>query len=76
MAVVSVASVVAVYMSVVERDLVKAVVYSALQSCCYAILYYLLAAPDISLVYIPIAVGLIPGVILILISKTERWEKE
>lgn len=76
MALVSLLSVIAAYMAVKERDLIKAVVYSALQSGFYAILYYLLAAPDISLVYIPVAVGLIPGVLLVLIAKTERWEKE
>jgi hypothetical protein len=33
-------------------------------------------APDIVLVYLPVAVGLIPGVLIILISKTEREERE
>ncbi len=76
MAVVSLISTLAVYMAVREKDLVKAVIYSALQSGLYTTLYFLLLAPDIGLVYIPVAVGLIPGVLLILISKTERWEKE
>lgn len=76
MAVVSLLSVVAVYLAIVEKDLIKAVIYSALQSGFYAVLYYLLMAPDIVLVYLPVAVGLIPGVLIVLISKTERWEKE
>ncbi|MCC6052587.1 MAG: DUF4040 domain-containing protein [Desulfurococcaceae archaeon] len=76
MAIISLLSVVAVYMAVKTRDLVKAVIYSALQSGLYSILYFLLLAPDIGLVYIPVAVGLIPGVLLVLISKTERWERE
>jgi uncharacterized MnhB-related membrane protein len=76
MAIISFLSVVAVYMAVKTRDLVKAVIYSALQSGLYSILYFLLLAPDIGLVYIPVAVGLIPGVLLVLISKTERWERE
>jgi uncharacterized MnhB-related membrane protein len=76
MAVASLLSVVAVYLAIVERDLIKAVIYSALQSGFYAVLYYLLMAPDIVLVYLPVAVGLIPGVFIVLISKTERWEKE
>jgi len=76
MAIVSLISVVAVYMATRERDLVKAVIYSALQSGLYTVLYFLLLAPDIGLVYIPVAVGLIPGVLLVLISKTERWEKK
>jgi energy-converting hydrogenase B subunit D len=76
MAVVSLLSVVALYLAIVEKDLIKAVIYSALQSGFYAVLYYLLMAPDIVLVYLPVAVGLIPGVLIVLISKTERWEKE
>jgi uncharacterized MnhB-related membrane protein len=76
MAIISLLSVIAVYMAIRERDLVRAVIYSALQSGLYAILYFLLLAPDIGLVYIPVAVGLIPGVLLVLISKTERWERE
>jgi energy-converting hydrogenase B subunit D len=76
MAIISLLSVVAVYMAVKTRDLVKAVIYSAFQSGLYSILYFLLLAPDIGLVYIPVAVGLIPGVLLVLISKTERWERE
>ncbi len=68
-------SVVATYLAVTERNLVKAVVFSAIQSTIYAFIYYLLMAPDIVLVYIPVAVGLYPAVVLILISKTEREEK-
>ena len=76
MATISLLSTIAVYMAIRERDLVRAVIYSALQSGLYAILYFLLLAPDIGLVYIPVAVGLIPGVLLVLISKTERLERE
>lgn len=76
MAVITLLSTIAVYMAIVEKDLVKAVIYSALQSGFYTVLYFLLMAPDIVLVYLPVAVGLIPGVLLILISKTERWEKQ
>ncbi len=68
-------SVVATYLAIMERDLVKAVIYSAIQSTIYAFIYYMLMAPDIVLVYIPVAVGLYPAVILILIRKTERREK-
>jgi len=71
----SLASVVAVYFAVLEKNLVKAVIYSAIQSTLYAILYYIFMAPDIVLVYVPVAVGLYPAVILFLISKTEREER-
>ncbi|MEM2005371.1 MAG: hydrogenase subunit MbhD domain-containing protein [Zestosphaera sp.] len=74
MAITGVISMIATYLAVLEKDLVKAVVYSALQSTAYTMLFYLLMAPDISLVYIPVAVGLYPAVILFLIKKTERME--
>ena len=60
------------YLAVTERDLVRAVVYSAVQSSVYAVLLYLLRAPDIVLVYIPVSVGLYPATLLFLIGKTER----
>ncbi len=66
----------ATYLAITEKDLVKAVIYSAIQSTIYAFIYYMLMAPDIVLVYIPVAVGLYPAVILVLIRKTERWEKD
>jgi len=69
-------SLVAVYMAITEKDLVKAVLYSAIQSTAYAFLFYLLMAPDIVLVYVPVAVGLYPAVILFLIKKSERFEGE
>ena len=69
------ASVIAVYLAIFEKDLVKAVVFSAIQSTIYAFLYYVLMAPDIVLVYVPVAIGLYPAVVLILISKTEREER-
>jgi len=70
------ASTIAVYLALTEKDLVKAVIYSAVQSGLYAIAYFLLMAPDIVLVYLPVALGLVPAVLLSLISRTERWEKE
>ncbi len=67
-------SMIATYLSIVERDLIKAVLFSAVQSTVYAFMFYLLMAPDILLVYVPVAVGLYPAVILFLIKKTERFE--
>jgi uncharacterized MnhB-related membrane protein len=74
MAIAGVVSLIATYLAIVENDLVKAVIFSALQSTVYTIIYYLLMAPDIALVYIPVSVGLYPAVILFLIKKTERTE--
>jgi len=75
MAVAGALSLIATYLAVIEKDLVKAVIYSAIQSTAYTILFYLLMAPDIALVYIPVAVGLYPAVVLFLIKKTERFEE-
>ncbi len=74
MALCGLGSVVAVFLAIIERDLLKAVLFSAIQSTLYAFLYYLLMAPDIVLTYIPVSVGLYPAVILFLIKKTERFE--
>ncbi|MGC9181630.1 hydrogenase subunit MbhD domain-containing protein [Thermogladius sp. KZ2Tp1] len=75
-AVASLMSVVAVYLALVERDLVKAVIYSAIQSVFYSLLFYLFMSPDIVLVYLPVAGGVLPALLLVLISKTERFERE
>ncbi|MEM3926488.1 MAG: hydrogenase subunit MbhD domain-containing protein [Desulfurococcaceae archaeon] len=72
----AIASTIATYFAILEKDLLKAVIFSAIQSTFYTIIYYLLMAPDIVLVYLPVAIGLIPAVLIILISKTERWEKQ
>jgi uncharacterized MnhB-related membrane protein len=72
----SLMSVVAVYLALVERDLVKAVIYSAIQSVFYSLLFYLFMSPDIVLVYLPVAGGVLPALLLVLISKTERFERE
>jgi len=66
---------VATYLAVVEKSLVKAVIYSALQSVSFTLALYLLKAPDIVLVYLPIAVGVYPAAILFLIRKTEEVEE-
>jgi multicomponent Na+:H+ antiporter subunit B len=75
MAVSALASTVAVYLAIVERDLIKAVLYSAIQSTFYALLFYLLMVPDIVLVYVPVAVGLLSAVFIFAIKKTEKYEE-
>ena len=69
-------SIIPTYLAVIEKDLVKAAIYSALQSTFYALIIYLLMAPDIFLTYIPVSVGLYTALVLILIKKTERYEGE
>ncbi len=67
-------SVAATYLAVRSGDLLAAVVLSAVQSVAYALIYYILMAPDIALVYIPVSVGVLPAVTVLLIKKTERYE--
>ncbi len=63
------------FLAVIEKDLPKAVVFSAIQSAAYAALFYLLRAPDIVLVYLPVSVGLYPAALFFLIGKSERVEE-
>lgn len=62
------------FLAVKERHLTKAVVYSAAQSTAFALMFYLLRASDIVLVYIPVSVALYPAALLYLIRKTEDEE--
>ncbi|AEH51580.1 hydrogenase subunit MbhD domain-containing protein [Pseudothermotoga thermarum] len=67
-------SLVAVYFCIVEKDLLKALIISALQSLMYTVIFFLLKAPDIALVYIAVSGGIYSAVILFLIYKTKRFE--
>jgi len=75
MAVAAVTSIVFTYLAVVEKNLVQAVVFSAVQSTMYALIYFLLMAPDIVLVYLPVGVGIYPAIILLLIKKTDKVDE-
>lgn len=66
---------VATYLVIKSRDLIKAVVFSAIQSIAYSLAYYLLAAPDIVLAYLAVGVGIYSVLLLYAISKTERYEE-
>ncbi|MCC6046726.1 MAG: DUF4040 domain-containing protein [Desulfurococcaceae archaeon] len=68
-------SVIATYLAIEAKDLLVATVFSAVQSTAYALMYYILMAPDIVLVYVPVSVGLLPAVTILLIKKTERYER-
>lgn len=67
-------SVVFVYYTITEKDLLKAAVFSAGQSICYAILLHAMAAPDIAMTYLAVSVGLYSALLVFVISKTERYE--
>lgn len=63
------------YLAIHEKDLLKAVVFSAGQAAMYVIAFYLLLVPDIVLAYAAVGVGIYSAVMIIAIKKTERYEK-
>lgn len=63
------------YFAIKERDLIKAIIYSTIQSISYALLYCALLAPDILLVYLAVGFGIYPIMLLYAVSKTRRYEK-
>ncbi|MEM4481966.1 MAG: hydrogenase subunit MbhD domain-containing protein [Desulfurococcaceae archaeon] len=63
-----------VYMALTEKDLLKAVVFSAGQSISYAIILQAMATPDILMTYIAVSVGLYSAILVYVVSKTERFE--
>jgi len=67
-------SVIATVLAVQARDLLKAVIFSALQSVAYTLMYFMLMAPDIVLVYAAVAVGIYPLILILLIKKVGRYE--
>jgi len=69
------AAVVFTYKAIAEKDLIKAIVYSAGQSVAYAIAYAALLAPDIMLAYIAIGVGVYSIILLYVVLKTSRFEE-
>ncbi|ADV64422.1 hydrogenase subunit MbhD domain-containing protein [Desulfurococcus mucosus] len=71
----SLLSLVFVYLTVTERDLLKAVGFSAGQSIAYTILLHVFAATDIVLTYIAVSVGIYSALLVYVVSKTERFEE-
>jgi len=64
------------YKAITEKDLVKAIIFSASQSVAYGIAYAVLLAPDIMLAYIAVGIGMYSVILLYVVSKTERFERE
>jgi len=63
------------HLAIKNRDLVKATIFSAGQSTAFALIFFLLMAPDIVLAYVAVAVGIYTVLLLYVISKTERYEE-
>jgi uncharacterized MnhB-related membrane protein len=74
LAIVALIALIASYLAITERDLLKAVGYSAVQAIAYAIIFYILMAPDIVLAYVAIAVGIYSALLIFIIGKTQRYE--
>lgn len=64
------------YKTLVERDLVKAIVYSAGQAVAYGLAFIVLMAPDLALAYMAVGVGIYSALFIVVVSHTERYEKE
>ncbi len=71
----AIVSTLATALTLVSRDLLIATIFSALQSTAYALMFYLLMAPDIVLVYAAVSVGIYPLIIITLIKKVGRYER-
>lgn len=68
-------SIVVTYLAIVEKDMLIAIVYLALLSIFYSLMYYALMAPDVVIAYIPISSVLFPIIMIIVIKKTKRYEE-
>jgi len=64
------------YLAVVQKDLVKAIIFSSVESASYLLVFYLLMGPDWALAYVAIGIGIYPAVAFFLVKKTERYESE
>ncbi len=64
------------YLAIVQKDLVKAIIFSSVESASYLLVFYLLMGPDLALAYVAIGIGIYPAVAFFLVKKTERYESE
>lgn len=76
LAVMSTIALIFTYLAVIQKDLVKAIIYSAVESGAYLMVFYLLMGTDLALAYVAIGIGIYPAVVFFLVKKTERYEAE
>jgi energy-converting hydrogenase B subunit D len=76
LAVMSTVALVFTYLAIIQKDLMKAIIYSAVESGAYLLVFYLLMGPDLALAYVAIGIGIYPAVAFFLVKKTERYETE
>ena len=76
LAVISTVALIFTYLAIIQKDLVKAILFSAIESAAYLLVFYLLMGPDLALAYVAIGVGIYPAAAFFLVKKTERFESE
>lgn len=64
------------YAAITEKDLLKAIGFSAGQSVAYSLIFYVMMAPDVLLAYVAVAVGIYTALLVFVVSKTTRYEEE
>jgi len=73
--VMSILALVATIYVVRERDVLKAIVYSGLQSAAYAVMLELFFAPDLLIAYIAVSLGVLSALFIYVLMKGERYEE-
>ena len=76
LAIMSTVALIFTYLAIVQKDLVKAIIFSSVESASYLLVFYLLMGPDLALAYVAIGIGIYPAVAFFLVKKTERYESE
>ncbi len=71
----STAGMISSYLAIREKDLLRAIALSAVQSIAFALLYAVLLAPDILLVYLAVGLGIYPIILIYTVKKTRRYEE-
>lgn len=74
MGITSIISVLFTFLAVRTKDLMYAVIFSSVQSIAYALVYFLLMAPDIVLVYVAVSVGIYPLILILIVKRVGRLE--
>ncbi len=74
MGITAVISVSFTFLAVKTKDLMHAVIFSSVQSIAYALVYFLLMAPDIVLVYVAVSVGIYPLILILVVKRVGRFE--
>ncbi|MDQ1281436.1 MAG: energy-converting hydrogenase subunit [Thermoproteota archaeon] len=74
LAVISTVALIFTFLTIMQKDLVKAAIYSSIESASYLLVFFLLMSPDLAGAYVAIGIGIYPAVVFFLIKKTERYE--